>query len=359
MTKPIDDAAGGSADRVARIALTLLAEPGNRAIWSLVQSNGAPATLERLLSGDMPDTAVTATVLTRASESSPQRLADAFLRRVERLGFRLVVPSDEEWPDQVEDLAALETGASERSGQDTRPLLCLWVRGSRPLDETLRRSVPVTGARAATPYGLEVTTGIAYGLAAHDWTVVSGGAFGIDAAAHRAALAAGGRTIAVLACGLDRPYPAGNTALFEQIAETGLLVSAWPPGAEPLRQRFLTRNWLTAAATAGTVLTEASSRSGATHLVHAALSLNRAAMVVPGPVTSVMSAGCHDLLRTHPQTQLVTGLPRVLHAPAHTNRHDNAAGNHRDPLDPQPAQVAQAGPVQHRDDGDPMPDRHS
>ena len=173
------------------------------------------------------------------------------------------------------------------------------------------RSVAVVGARAATAYGLHVTTDIAYGLAEQGWTVVSGGAFGIDAAAHRAALAAGGRTVAVLACGVDRPYPVGNAALFEQIAESGLLISEWPPGAEPLRHRFLIRNRVIAAATAGTVLVEAAARSGAVQTMSRVLALSRRAMVVPGPVTSAMSVGCHELLRRHPQA-------RAGHRAAHT-----------------------------------------
>ena len=347
MSSSTQDAAGGSADRVARIALTCLAEPGNRSVWSLVQSDGAPDTLQRLLSGDVPDAALKVSTSAKIDEFDPQRLAEATLKRAERLGARLVVPSDEEWPERVDELAALEIHTPGRVNTDTRPPLCLWVRGFWPLGETLRRSVAVVGARAATTYGLHVTTEIAYGLARHDWTVVSGGAFGIDAAAHRAALAAEGRTVAILACGVDRPYPAGNAALFERIAETGLLISEWPPGFEPLRHRFLIRNRLIAAATVGTVLTEAAVRSGATQTMDRALSLRRAAMVVPGPVTSAVSAGCHDLLRAHPQAVLVTGLPHVLQAIGHSDKPDAAAsgpGRDRDSLDHESALVLQAVP---------------
>lgn len=116
----------------------------------------------------------------------------------------------------------------------------------------------------------------------------------------------------MLACGVDRPYPVGNTALFDQVAERGLLVSEWPPGAEPLRHRFLIRNRLIAAATAGTVLVEASARSGARQTMARVLALGRSAMVVPGPVTSAMSVGAHELLRNAPEARLVTGLPHVL-----------------------------------------------
>ncbi|MCM4078260.1 DNA-processing protein DprA [Paractinoplanes hotanensis] len=342
MSEPGDDDAGSSADRMARIALTWLAEPGNRSMWSLVQSHGAPATLERLLNGDEPETAAAAIARAKANGFDPQQVADAALHRAERFGARLVVPSDEEWPERVNELATLETGRPGRLDQDTRPPLCLWVRGSWPLAETLHRSVAITGAHASTPYGVTVALDIVSGLCAKNWTVVAGGGFGIDTAAHRTALAEGGRPVAVLACGVDRPHPVGNAALFEQIAETGLLVSEWPPGFEPLRHRFLIRNRLTAAATVGAVLTEASPRSAAIQLMHRALSLRRAAMVVPGPVTSVMSAGCHELLRSHPATELVTGPADVLKALARPGRHDSAPEQRHGSLDPESAQVLQA-----------------
>jgi len=142
--------------------------------------------------------------------------------------------------------------------------------------------------------------------------VVSGGAYGIDAAAHRGALTSGGITVAVLACGVDRPYPMGNAALFERIANSGLLVSEWPPGTEPHRHRFLIRNRVIAALTSGTVMVEASARSGATSTLRRAAALKRPAMVVPGPVTSAMSVGCHDMLREIAGSRLVTGLAHVL-----------------------------------------------
>jgi DNA processing protein len=177
---------------------------------------------------------------------------------------------------------------------------------------------------------------------------VSGGAFGIDAAAHRAALAAGGLTVAVLACGIDRPYPAGNAALFERVAESGVLVSEWPPGAEPLRHRFLIRNRVIAAATRGTVVVEAAARSGASQTMSRVLALNRIAMVVPGPVTSAMSVGCHELLREHPQTRLVTGLSQVLEEVGRIGEYlaepPSGRRHARDSLDEESALVLEAVP---------------
>jgi DNA processing protein len=328
--------------------LTRLAEPGNRAIWSLVQQDGAPAALARLMAGDIPDAALRASVRSRLAEADPRPLAAEALERARRLGARIVVPADDEWPGRVEALSVLELDTAGRVNQDVRPPLCIWVRGSWPLGGTLNRSVAVVGARAATGYGLRVTADIAYGLAERDWTVVSGGAFGIDAAAHRATLAAGGRTVAVLACGVDRPYPAGNTAMFEQIAETGLLISEWPPGAEPFRHRFLVRNRVIAAATAGTVVVEAAARSGAAQTMSRVLALRRPAMVVPGPVTSAMSVGCHELLRANPDATLVTGVPHILEAVGRLGEYPleqpRGPEHRRDLLDEESALVLEAVP---------------
>jgi DNA processing protein len=341
---PVDPAE----DRAARVALTWLAEPGNRTVWSMVRMYGAPATLDRLLRGDCPDASLLAAVTARSAAGDARRLAAAALRRADRLGARIVVPSDPEWPTPVEALAALELDVGGRINQDVRPPLCIWLRGSWPLHEALARSVAIVGARAATSYGVHVTTDLAYGLAERGWTVVSGGAFGIDAAAHRAALAAGGLTVAVLACGVDRPYPVGNAAMFERIAETGLLISEWPPGSEPLRHRFLIRNRLIAAATVGTVVVEAAARSGAGQTMNRVVALGRVPMIVPGPITSAMSVGCHEMLREYPAARVVAGLPHVLEdvSPIGQNLAEPPRGpqHQRDSLDEESALVLEAVP---------------
>ncbi|MFG1736840.1 DNA-processing protein DprA [Micromonospora chalcea] len=299
--------------KLARVALTWLAEPGTRSVYALVERIGPVAALDLLLSGGAPERTLRSAVAARAAAGDARAVAAEALARGERLGARLVTPDDDEWPAQVRDLRRLAlSGVTRRVDVETDPPLCFWVRGAWPLDETLAHSVAVVGARAATPYGSHVATELGYGLADREWTVVSGGAFGIDSAAHRGALTAGGRTVAVLACGVDRPYPMGNAALFDRIAETGLLVSEWMPGAEPLRPRFLIRNRVIAAATRGTVLVEAAARSGATQTLNRALGLRRHGMVVPGPVTSAMSVGGHEVLRERPDARLVTGLAHVL-----------------------------------------------
>jgi DNA processing protein len=199
------------------------------------------------------------------------------------LGARVVVPGDDEWPSAVDDA--------------NRPPLCLWVRGPAHLEGECRRSVALVGARSATGYGVHVARELGAGLAERGFAVVSGAAYGIDAAAHEGALAVGGTTVAVLACGIDRPYPAGHAGLIGRIAETGAVVSEVPPGSAPTRWRFLSRNRLIAALTQGTVVVEAGLRSGSRNTARHARDLRRHVAAVPGPVTSAVSAGCHELVR--------------------------------------------------------------
>ncbi len=207
-----------------------------------------------------------------------------------RIGAAPVVPGDPGWPTRLSDLGA------------TAPL-CLWVRGGTDLAATVHRSVAVVGARAASEYGERVAEDLACELALAGVTVVSGGAYGIDAAAHRGALAPHpgdgcARTVALLAGGPDRLTPAGNAALLRRVLDAGgLVVAESPPGRPPSRSRFLLRNRLIAALTQATVVVEAGWRSGALNTAQHAIALLRPVGAVPGPVTSAASAGCHRLLR--------------------------------------------------------------
>lgn len=173
----------------------------------------------------------------------------------------------------------------------------LWVRG----DETLLRRDPgvaVVGARACTAYGSHVAGQIGSTLASHDVITVSSGAFGIDSAAHRGALAAGGATIVVLACGVDQAYPSAHAQLFDTIVNSGgLLVSAYPPGTTPNRQRFLERNGLIAALSRSMVVVEASVRSGSLSAARQAWDQGGPVYAVPGPVTSMVSTGTNALIK--------------------------------------------------------------
>jgi DNA processing protein len=309
---PVPQPPAAGETRLARIALGLLVEPGHRELGLLTRAAGPVIALARVINGQagprLRDLAAT-----RLGGRDPYQMAEAAIERSDRLGARLITPDDEEWPDRLEDLTLISRAGARPIDRDTMPPHCLWIRGDWPLAEALNRSVAVVGARASTSYGNHVATDLGYGLASRGWTVVSGGAFGIDAAAHRGALAADGVTIAVLANGVDRPYPLSHASLFEQIAGTGLVVSEWPPEADPYRHRFLVRNRVIAAATRGTVMVEANARSGARFTLHRARDLGRAQLVVPGPVTSAMSVGCHEELR-EPDVTLVTNAGHVIEA---------------------------------------------
>jgi len=282
--------------RLARVALAHLAEPGRRDLGELVRRLGPVDAVRRLCTGRVPAALRQATAA-RLAAADPWAVAEEALRRAGDVGARIVTPEDAEWPPQLGDLVRLSRSGSDTIARDTDPPQCLWLRGPLPLDEACERSVAIVGSRASTAYGAHVAAQLAYGLVERGWTVVSGGAFGIDAAAHRAALAADGRTVAVLACGIDRAYPVTHTALFQRIGEHGLLLTEWPPGADPHRRRFLIRNRVIAALTRGTVLVEAGVRSGARFTLGRARALNRLVMAVPGPVTSAMSVGSHEELR--------------------------------------------------------------
>lgn len=175
--------------------------------------------------------------------------------------------------------------------------LVLWVRGPRSLLTASEQALAVVGARCSTGYGERATAEIVGDLAGRGWTIVSGAAFGIDGTAHRAALAAGAPTVAVLACGVDRPYPAAHARLLAEIAETGLVVSEYPPGTTAHKHHFLARNRLIAALADGVLVVEAGLRSGARNTVKWARRLGRPALAVPGPITSVSSVGCHRMIR--------------------------------------------------------------
>ncbi|MBM7805473.1 DNA processing protein [Geodermatophilus bullaregiensis] len=303
--------------RRARAWLTRAAEPGSVGLWRWVDDVGPVAAVRALRAGTAPEHA-RALVGARAGEDGS--LAD--LRRAERCGARLVVPEDDEWPalplHALTVAVVAHDGEREQADRTTAlvPPVALWVRGTARLDEVADRSVAVVGARASTAYGEHVAAELGHQLGERGWTVVSGGAHGIDAAAHRGALAAGAPTVAVLACGVDRPYPVAHSAVFARIVDTGgLLVSEWPPGAAPHRHRFLVRNRLIAGLTRGTVVVEAAARSGAQATARRARGLGKEVLVVPGPVTSAMSVGCHELLRDEEMgARLVTGAAQVVEA---------------------------------------------
>ncbi|MEV6109799.1 DNA-processing protein DprA [Streptomyces sp. NPDC051940] len=279
---PTDDVADG--ERLARVVLSRIVEPGDEGVGRWVRDYGAEVVARDLgRAGPAPPYARGRGVegfRGRARGFEPERVLDGIAAG----GGRFVCPGDREWPTQLDDLG------------DARPL-GLWVRGRPDLRLWALRSVAVVGARACTEYGAHVAGTLAAGLARRGWIVASGAAYGVDSAAHRGALAAHGATLAVLACGVDRAYPPGNTELIGRIAEQGLLLAELAPGEHPTRSRFILRNRVIAALTRGTVVVEAALRSGSLSTARQARALGRITMGVPGPVTSGVSDGVHELLR--------------------------------------------------------------
>jgi DNA processing protein len=280
---------------LARAALTYLAEPGDPALGALLEICEPDEVVAAIKAGTLPgtgpgcgDSPASRRALERAVARWRTRLPwlpdDGYIAAACRDGIRLACPADPEWPDGLDELGS------------ARPY-ALWLRGHADLRQVCPRSVSMVGARAATGYGAHVASEIAADLGEQGWTIVSGGAYGIDAAAHRGALATGAVTIAVLACGVDYAYPAGHAGLFAEVTEHGLLVSEWPPGRQPARLRFLVRNRTIAALSCGTVIVEAGERSGALNTARHAAQLGKPLMAVPGPVTSAQSAGCHRIIR--------------------------------------------------------------
>ncbi|MDO5629442.1 MAG: DNA-processing protein DprA [Mobilicoccus sp.] len=277
-------------DRAARLVWSALAEPGDAAAAHLVAEIGAADALEALVT--RPESALDR-FRPRLQRVDPTRM----IEDARGCGAHLLIPTDAEWPGGVNDLNA--------------PPLCLWVRGDRDLAGATARSIAIVGARASTAYGESVAADLAAGLAERRITVVSGGAFGIDAAAHRGVLAVEGHTIAVLAGGVDRPYPVAHHRLLGHIAQTGAVVSELPPGASSLKSRFLLRNRLIATMTTGTLVVEAGRRSGSRNTAGTASAHHRIVMAVPGAITSAASVGCHEMIRAG-MAQLVTDVDEIL-----------------------------------------------
>jgi DNA processing protein len=293
----------------ARAALTYLAEPTDRWLGQLIRVSSAAAALDAIKTCSVPPGADLCLPRGRAREAV-QAAMERWRTRLPELpapeevlafgesGIRLVCPGDPEWPGQLADLGGDQPYA-------------LWLRGNADLRFSCLRSVAIVGSRAATAYGSYVAAEFAASVAARGLAVVSGGAFGVDAAAHRGALGADGVTVAVLACGVDIPYPTAHAELFDAIAAQGVLVSEWPPGRQVSRLRFLVRNRVIAALATGTLVVEASQRSGAVNTARHARDLRRRLMAVPGPVTSDLSAGCHQVIREW-QGTLVTSAAEVV-----------------------------------------------
>jgi DNA processing protein len=268
--------------------LSRVAEPPCPELAALVGCVGPQEAADRVRRGLVSDDLARRTEARREIDRAAEDL-----ELLARRGGRLITPDGDEWPLAFAAFGGAAVTARPRGA----PPLVLWALGPARLDEAAHRAAAVVGTRAATAYGEHVAADLAAGLVERDVAVVSGGAYGIDGAAHRAALAADGTTVAVLAGGLDVPYPAGHSALLHRIGQHGLLFTEYPPGVRPARHRFLTRNRLVAASAGAAVVVEAGLRSGAANTAAWARALGLVVAAVPGPVTSSASAGCHALLR--------------------------------------------------------------
>lgn len=289
----------------ARATFSLITEPGDRFAGAIMAMLSPEVLLDLLL-----ERATTVAVLSRLKEVdgsdellsrfsdfdsaysdalqrwTPRlKLADvtAALHLAEKCQAMILTPLSQRWPNQLDDL------------QEASPH-CLWVKTSNLELFDITDSLSVVGSRNATGYGEWVTSELVADCSARNLPIISGGAYGIDALAHRAAIANEQLTVAFMAGGIDRLYPSGNAALFEKVLERGALVAEQAPGASPTKWRFLQRNRLIAAMSSATVVVEAGQRSGALNTVTHALELGRPVGVVPGPITSQSSAGCNRLI---------------------------------------------------------------
>ncbi|GAB2513608.1 DNA-processing protein DprA [Paramicrobacterium agarici] len=299
-----DDVTPTDAERSARERWAGIVEPGDSTAHALVSTLGASRALDLVSTGATAAEIAEALLATTGAGAGEitnlvdlvgtglQRWEgrigsannDSARRAADRCGARFLIPGDAEWPVSIDDLG------------EHAPL-GLWVRGQ--LDVLPGRSVAIVGSRNSTGYGEHVTVEIASGLAARGIGIVSGAAYGIDGHAHRAALASRGATVALLAGGVDRPYPRGHSELIERIAADGAILSEVPCGTTPTKWRFLQRNRLISALASATVVVEAGWRSGSLNTAAHAATLGRPLAAVPGPVTSPTSTGCHRLLRDH------------------------------------------------------------
>ncbi len=278
-------------DRRARLELMSAIEGGS-AYWTReITHRSATEVVARLKSGDYAEHSPSAT------RRIHQVRFDALRDLISDADARLIIPGDSEWPTQLNDLES--------------PPFALCLRGTGDLRSLALCSIAIVGARAASNYGSRLASEIALQLGERGWNIISGAAYGIDAAAHRGALASGTQTAAVLASGVDQPYPSGHDRLYEAICANGVLVSEVLPGVGPTRGRFLVRNRVIAALTRGTLVVEAALRSGSLRTAADAMFLNRPVMAMPGPVTSPTSAGCHRLVMEH-KAELVTDIEDVL-----------------------------------------------
>lgn len=282
----------------ARLLLAHTVEPGDRRLHKMLFQETPEQIWEQITAAsDRVPSSWLASAL-RAEDAVAESLD-----RANSAGLSWWTPEDAHWPESLNDLGAFQ-GISDVAGAP----LGLWVLGDADPSIIFARTLAIVGARSCTTYGAQLATEIAAESAEGGFTIVSGAAFGIDACAHRGALAVNQATIAVMACGADVDYPRAHAALIGRIAENGLVISEYPPGSAARKQRFLARNRIIAALAEGLVVVEAAARSGSLNTLHWADQLGRATFAVPGPVTSGASVGTHAALRDGKAVLATSGL---------------------------------------------------
>lgn len=260
---------------LARAALFSAIEAGHPFWSSEISTQSALVVYKRLLSGGYDSIKNEKLIFALGQISADQVLTD-----IDKYQARLITPIDDDWPKQVNDLAA--------------PPIALILKGN--ISALLQQSLAIVGTRNPTSYGARIAGDFAAGFADREWAIVSGGAYGIDSYAHKGALIAEGVTVAVIASGIDINYPAGNTRLFAEICESGAMVTEFMPGQRALPHRFLTRNRLIASLSKATLVVEAAFRSGSLRTARDAAEIFRPVMAIPGPINSPTSEGCHRLI---------------------------------------------------------------
>jgi DNA protecting protein DprA len=260
---------------LARAVLFSAIEAGHPFWSSEISTRGALVVYEKLSSSGYDSIKNEKLISTLRQLSGDQVLSE-----IAANDARLITPIDDDWPEQVNDLAA--------------PPIGLILKGN--ISALHQPSLAIVGTRNPTSYGARIAGDFAAGFADREWAIVSGGAYGIDSYAHKGALIAEGVTVAVIASGIDINYPAGNTRLFAEICESGAMVTEFMPGQRALPHRFLTRNRLIASLSKATLVVEAAFRSGSLRTARDAAEIFRPVMAIPGPINSPTSEGCHRLI---------------------------------------------------------------
>ncbi len=262
-------------ERLARACLFSIVEGGHTFWCAEISTHGALAVYNKLLNGGY-DPIKYEKLISSLRETNGDRI----MTEIDKHYARLITPVDDDWPEQLNDLAA--------------PPIGLILKGN--INALHQSSLAIVGTRNPTSYGARIAGEFAAGFADREWAIVSGGAYGIDSFAHKGALIAEGVTVAVVASGIDINYPAGNTRLFAEICESGAMVTEFMPGHKALPNRFLTRNRLIAALSKATLVVEAAFRSGSLRTARDAAEIFRPVMAIPGPINSPTSEGCHRLI---------------------------------------------------------------